>query len=53
MKMTWIIILLAVIAAAILSDKWVKCRATKEGQALLDELVDEIALLNDQLSERI
>ncbi len=47
MKNTLIIILLAVIAVLMLSDRFVKCRKTEEGNEMLDLILLELEYMNN------
>lgn len=47
MKETIIIILLSAILMMLFSDRFIKCRRTKEADDLMNDLLDEIVFMND------
>jgi flagellar biogenesis protein FliO len=50
-KSTLILILLFVIVAMWVSDRFIKCRATREGHELMEDVLDELTFTNDYLEK--
>lgn len=48
MKDILIIVLLAVLITLFVSDRYVRCRKTREADQLMQDLLDEIVYYNDQ-----